>query len=52
MEPEFRDQPSKPLSTNPEEEHEGLRILSRLIAKAIINDARLKQTGSLDKPSI
>jgi hypothetical protein len=50
MVPEPVEEYIKIQATSPEEEREGLRILARLIAKAVINDAQARQPSSDNKP--
>jgi hypothetical protein len=52
MGPDSREEFLKPQRNAPGEEHEGLRILARIIAKAIIKDAQRKQTAQTQSENL
>jgi hypothetical protein len=49
MGPGFDEKHLKPQPAPPQEELEGLRVLSRIIAKAVMRDAQAKQSSGNDK---
>jgi hypothetical protein len=48
---DFTDKPLSPAPDTPLEEHQGLRILGRMIANAIIRDTQRKKSPSIMPPS-